>query len=408
VTERDMAELLRERALAHGVPGAVIGLLCDGDVLVARHGVANTQTGVPVTAESRFGVGSLTKSMVATVVARLAVEGQLSLDDPVTAHVPELRGATWAERATLRDLLANRSRLPLRVALEFDFAATEDDDAVLSRFAARVGAEEPTPVEWSYSNAGWSLLGRAIETATGSVWEDAMRSLLLEPAGMRESGFAASDARVAGHEGGAPVDPLAARALGPAGTSMVSTVGDMLRFAAIHLDDPSLALLREPQPSPSIHGWFDGWCLGWAWFEWNGTRAWGWDSVLSGERAALRLLPERRAAVVVMANGETGRPLQRDVFAELMGSLFGIAVPRLRLKAGTVGELARFAGVYAWPDRRVEVEAGETSLRIDDKEAQPVDEQTFLVDPTDPDNPTVTFWDDALYVMLWGVPRVSG
>jgi hypothetical protein len=47
-------------------------------------------------------------------------------------------------------------------------------------------------------------------------------------------------------------------------------------------------------------------------------------------------------------------------------------------------------------------------LRIDDKEARPVDEQTFLLDPTDPDNPTVTFWDDALYVMLWGVPRVSG
>jgi hypothetical protein len=108
-----------------------------------------------------------------------------------------------------------------------------------------------------------------------------------------------------------------------------------------------------------------------------------------------------------MANGETGRSLQRDVFAALMGSLFGIDVPPLRLKAGTVGELARFAGVYAWPDRRVEVEAGETSLRIDDKEARPVDEQTFLVDPADPDNPTVTFWDDALYVMLWGLPRVS-
>ena len=71
----------------------------------------------------------------------------------------------------MRDLLANRSGLPLRVGLEFDFAghAGEDDD-VLSRFAARVAAEEPTDVDWSYTNAGWCLLGRAIETVTGSVW----------------------------------------------------------------------------------------------------------------------------------------------------------------------------------------------------------------------------------------------
>jgi len=405
VTERDLAELLCEHARAHGVPGAVIGVLHDGEALAACHGVANTQTGEPVTPESRFGVGSLTKSMVATAVARLADDGRLSLDDSIAARVPELLGAAWAERATLRDLLANRSGLPLREALEFDFAAGEDDDAVLSRFAERVAAEEPTQVDWSYSNAGWALLGRAIETVTGSVWEDAMRSVLLDPAGMRASGFEASDARVAGHEGGIPVAPLAARALGPAGTTMVSTVGDMLRFAALHLDDAALAPLREPQPSPPIYSWFDGWCLGWASFEWDGARAWGWDSLLGGERAALRLLPDRRAAVVVMANGETGRLLQRDVLAELMASLFDIRIPPLRLQARVAGDLTQFAGVYAWPDRRVEVEAAETSLRIGGREAQPIDEHAFVVDATDPDNPTVTFWDDVLYVMLWGLPR---
>jgi CubicO group peptidase (beta-lactamase class C family) len=272
MTQQDLLDLLHEHAPRHRVPGAALGVLRDGVEAIACYGVADARTGAPVTAESLFGVGSLTKPMVATVVARLAEAGRLSLDDPVATHVPELRGATWAERATVRDLLANRSGLPLRTALEFDFATWEDeDDDVLSRFAARVAAEEPTTVAWSYTNAGWCLLGRAIETVTGRVWEEAMRADLLAPAGMRQTAFATesdSGARVSGHEltaeGAVPVEPSVARALGPAGTSVASTVGDMLRFAALHIEDPALETLRRPQPAPRIHGWLDGWTLGWA------------------------------------------------------------------------------------------------------------------------------------------------
>jgi CubicO group peptidase (beta-lactamase class C family) len=428
VIEQDLADLLHEHASAHGVPGAAIGVLRDGVKTFAWYGVANTRTGAPVTAESRFAVGSLTKSMVATVVARLAAAARLSLDDPVLAHVPELRAATWAERATLRDLLANRSGLPLRLGLEFDFAAREEeDDDVLSRFAARVASEEPTSVDWSYTNAGWCLLGRAIETVSGSVWEEAMRAELFAPTEMRETTFATetdSRARVSGHEltadGAVPVEPLVARSFGPAGASVVSTVADLLRFAALHLDDPALARLRRPEATPRIHGWLDGWCLGWGWFDWEGGRVWGWDSVLSGERGVLRLVPEQHAAVVLMTNSDTGRALYRSLFADLMQSLFEITVPPLRLdpEPGAAGDLSRFAGVYAWPDRRVEVTTAQTCLRIKSQDAEsealPLDERTFVVDPLHPDEPTVTFgaFDAAgrprvLYVMLWGLPRLD-
>ncbi len=114
MNEDDLAALLREHASRHSVPGAALGILRDGVVTTAYHGIADVTTGDPVTPETRFSVGSLTKSMVATVVAYLAEAGRLSLDDPVVAHVPELRAEGWAERATLRDLLANRSGLPLR------------------------------------------------------------------------------------------------------------------------------------------------------------------------------------------------------------------------------------------------------------------------------------------------------
>jgi CubicO group peptidase (beta-lactamase class C family) len=390
----DLAALLDRHAAEHAVPAAALGILQDGAVRTAFHGAADGST--------RFGVGSLTKSLVATAFARLAAAGRLSLDDPLLAHVPELRGSRWAERATLRDLLANRSGLPLLQELEFAF-----DDRPLARLLAGLPAATERSPLWSYTNVGWCVLGRALEHATGAGWEEAVRGLVLEPAGMRATGAAADP-------------PLDAPGWGPAGTTLVSTVDDLLRFAALQLDDPALAVLRELHADVALHGWLDGWCLGLARFDWDGTAAWGWDGLLTGARAVLRLVPARRTALVLLATGEHGRALYRSLFAELVPPLLGARFPPLRLapSAGAARDLARFAGVYAWPDRRVEVAADGGRLLLEEDgvtvEAVPLDERTFLVDAADPDTPTVTFgaFDElgrpgVLYLMLWGLPRTG-
>ena len=142
-----LADLLREHATAAGVPGAVIGVLHQGRHEVACHGVADVRTGAAVTASTPFAVGSLTKSMVATVVAGLAAEGRVGLDEPVSAYVREVRTLSWARNSTVRSLLANRSGLPLSVATEFDFEGRpEDDAAALGRLVADLGLEAP-PVD---------------------------------------------------------------------------------------------------------------------------------------------------------------------------------------------------------------------------------------------------------------------
>jgi CubicO group peptidase (beta-lactamase class C family) len=427
VNEGDLMALLREHALRHSVPGAAIGILRDGALVTAYYGVADVRAGGPVTPESRFSVGSLTKSMVATVIARLAEADRLSLEDPVAAHLPELHRNRWAERATLRDLLANRSGLAMRAGLEFDFAGRDDeDDGALSRLVADAASDVPAATGWSYTNVGWCLLGRVIETVTDSAWEDAMRYHLAS-AGMHETTFgltARTGQRVSGHqvtaEGAEPVEPLVARAYGPAGATAVSTVTDLLRFAAIHLEDPALAGMRAVHAEVPIYGWLDSWCLGWARFDWEGGPVWGWDSVINGERSVLRMVPAHQAAVVLMTNGSTGREMYRSLFADLMESMFGISVSPLCLDTSpdAAQDLTRFAGIYAWPDRRVEVTASGSCLLItgehDSIEAVPLDERSFVVDAADPDSPTVTFgaYDEAgrpqvLYDMLWGLPRLA-
>ena len=409
-------------------------MLRDGVVTIACHGVGDLVTGEPVTGHSRFSLGSLTKSFVATAVARLVRDGRLSLDDPAASYVPELLGSAWAETTTLRDLLANRSGLPLTRALEFDIAERVDrGNGALARLSADVAglAPSPGPSSWSYTNVGWCLLGRALETATGAPWEIAM-TRLLDPAGLSDTTFgveAARGPRVTGYDatpavvsaGPTAVAPMVSRSYGPAGASAVSSASDLLRFAQWHLDDPSLAVLREAHAEVAIHGWLDAWCLGWARFDWPGGPVWGWDSLVPGERAVLRLLPEHRAAVVLMTNSAAGRAAYRSLFSELMPLLFGVEVAPLRLDAfpAAAGDLSRFAGVYAWPDQRVEVTAVEAwlvlSTETGTRELRPVDDHTFVVDADDPDNPTVTFGcfdgtgrPQVLYDMLWGLPRREG
>ena len=422
----DLTDLLREHGSIHSVPGAAIGVLHAGALTTAYYGVEDVTTGKAVTPETRFSLGSLTKPMVATVVARLAQEGLLSLDDLIAARVPELRRIDWAERATLRDLLANRSGLPLRNDLEFGFAGRKDQE--VARLARDLAAAVPGSHIWSYTNVGWCLLGRAIETATGAPWEDSMRRYLFDSADMRETTFATDGvpkSRASGHEltaeGLVPVEPLIARAYAPAGATVTSTLKDVLRFAAVHLDDSSLASLRVAHGEISIYGWFDAWCLGWARFDWEGSPVWGWDGLVNGERSVLRIVPERHAAIALMTNSGGGRAMYRSLFPDLMQSLLTISVPPLRLdpSPGAADNLSRFAGAYAWPDRRIDVTDTATALIIRSEqgrtEALPLDERTFLVDPSDPDNPTVTFgaFDAAgrphvLYVMLWGLPRLNG
>jgi CubicO group peptidase (beta-lactamase class C family) len=422
-----LADLLGRHAARHGVPGAALGVLRAGEHETACYGVADIRTQRPVAARTPFSLGSLTKPLVATLLVRLAEAGELSLDDTLAARVPEASGIAWAQQVTLRDLMGNRSGVPLTLDLEFGFAArTDEDDEALARFAAEIAAHDPSPRVWTYTNAGWCLLGRAVEAVSGTTFEEAARQHL-SIARVRGIAFETEGpvaGRVSGHDvsddGPVPVPPLVNRAYAAAGTSAAGGVEAMLDFARWHLTDPSLAVLRETTEPRAIPGWFDAWCLGWARFDWSSGPVWGWDGMINGERTLLRLLPDRQSAVVLLANASTGRALARTLLPELIEATFDIQLPAWRSEPSTniPGDLTPYAGTYAWPDRRIEVTVTEDGLRIAEDQTvaigRALDARTFVLEPSDPDRPTITFGEfgtdgraGVLYDCVWGLPRVE-
>ena len=407
-----------------------MGLLRDGDHDLAAHGVADVRTGVATTTATPFAVGSLTKSMVATVIAGLAAEGRVSLEDPPAMHVPEVADRDWARRASVRTMMANRSDIPLRTAWEFGFEGRPEDDAdALRRLVADLGPSQATSGAaggpWSYSNAGWCVLGRVVETVTGLAWEEAMRSRL---GGLRDTSYGVTRAAgcAAGHEdsaaGPVPVMTVPSRAYAPAGTTTVSTAADLLRLAGWHLEEPGLAvtargtrggahqrLARRVVPGMGALRLGAGARMGLG-------RADRWSAVVpppaarapGGRRPAHQQQPRTPPVSDAGPPPHEGRVRDR-----------GTATRTCEPTPGAAGDLARFAGRYAWPDHDVVVRATDSALLITDgertAEALPVDDRSFLVDPADPDNPTMTFgaFDAAghpgvLYDMLWGLPRIAG
>ena len=408
----DVGGLLDAHRESAGVVGASLGVLRDGSIEAFESGTADGAR--PVTPDTRFQIASITKPMVAAVLAMLAEERRLSFDDPVAKHVPEL--AAWPDDVTLRRLMAGTAGITLTEHREFVFRADGED--ALALVAAGQAGEPRTDVRWTYSNTAWNLLGRAIETASGMEWESAMRAHLFEPLGLHATTFRTFDAAthaqhfllINGER--ATADPWSNRALGPSGGSVWSTASDVARFASMLLDD-RFAPLRDVHADVFVPHFADRWCLGLARFDWDGGPVWGWDGIGVGHRAVMRMVPSSSGALVLLTNTNTGRVMYRSLFEDLMPALFGVTVPPIPLDPGPPVDPARYAGTYAWRDRSMTVgddliltrESGTARLT-------PIDEHTFSIEGAPAEAPTLTFDLDengrarALFFLVWAYPRV--
>jgi CubicO group peptidase (beta-lactamase class C family) len=257
----DLVPELADLCRAHEIVGAVVGVSIGGERSVAVHGVTDVGTAAAVEPTTAFQAGSVTKAMTATAVAMLVADGSVGLDEPVISYVPEFRvHDEHATRAiTVRHLLTHTSGFDGDVWPDHG-----DDDGALGRLIAGVAdlpQLSPSGRAFSYSNVGYSVLGRVVERVVDAPFEHAPRTMVDEPASARlecdvrrldPGSFAVG--HVHGPDGWVPIDGLQGPAcLTPAGSRTWARVDDLLAFGELHLGRRSsacqdtLVSMREPR-----------------------------------------------------------------------------------------------------------------------------------------------------------------
>jgi len=240
--ERRVVATVEQQLRAKYLPGVVVGVQRSGrEPFVVSLGVADLEKRTPRQVADHVRIGSVTKAFVTTLVLRLAQDGRLSLDDPISRYVA---GVPNGDAITLRRLGTMTSGLADFFANEqFTFEYLSGDTftpphmlelgfALPPRFAPGTG--------WSYSNTNTVLLGLVVERVEGAPLADVLERRILGPLGMRESSLPSS-ARLPRPFPKGYTRQTANRRLGdatfntPTATwaagGMVSTVGDLLRAA---------------------------------------------------------------------------------------------------------------------------------------------------------------------------------
>jgi dipeptidyl aminopeptidase/acylaminoacyl peptidase len=380
---------LGELAERFRVPGAALGIVRGDELVELAYGVTNVDTGVDVTPDTLFQIGSITKVFTATAVMRLVDAGRLDLDKPVVSYLPELRLADpeVTGQVTMRHLLTHTS------GVDGDFFHdTGRGDECLARYVAalpEVPQNHPVGATFSYCNTGYSIAGRVIEVLTEQVWDEAMREQLFAPLGLRHTVTLPEEAvlhRVAvGHVHEADEPPRRTevwaipRSAGPAGI-LNSTVGDVLAFARLHLAggvkadgarllsaQSAAAMQAEQARLPSRHLLVGSWGLGWWRDDWDGTQVVGHDGGVIGQSAYLRVLPEHDLAVVLLTNGGFTRDLYETLLREIVRELTGVEMRRPLTPPAEppAVDFGRYEGRYERTGARYDVErGGQGGLRL--------------------------------------------
>ena len=237
----DVDAKLTRLAAADKFSGAVL-IAKDGlPVFQKAYGLADREHKIPNHLETRFRLGSMNKMFTSVAVAQLVEAGKLKYTDKLAAVLPDYPNREVAQKITIHQLLTHTSGLGDIFGPEFDQRKNELREVrdYLSLFADKPLRFEPG-AGWSYSNAGFIVLGLVVEKLSGQSYYDYVQQHIYDRAGMKLSGSFPKTDKIAnlavGYMKQGPSAQLVSnfetlpwRGMSAGGGD--STVGDLLRFA---------------------------------------------------------------------------------------------------------------------------------------------------------------------------------
>jgi CubicO group peptidase (beta-lactamase class C family) len=165
--------------------GAILIARNDQVLLNKAYGMADQKNGIPNRTDTKFNLGSMNKMFTSVAIAQLAQAGKLSYDDTLAHVLPDYPNQTAARKITIMELLTHTAGLGDFFKPEF---FEQPDDYVSLRDYLPLFARERLLFEpgagWSYSNAGYIVLGLVIEKVSGENYFDYVRNHVFQPAGM--------------------------------------------------------------------------------------------------------------------------------------------------------------------------------------------------------------------------------
>jgi len=331
---RDQIDMFVEsQRQASGIPGIALAIVNENGSVHVR-GFGHDGHGSPISADTPFPIGSLTKSFTALLVRQAIDAGQLDADAPVQRYLPWFRvaDAEASARITLRHLLNQTSGFShadgVAPLVQSSSAGIEE----LARALAKVSLNRPVGERFEYSNLNWVLLGAVLEAVTGRSWQAQLQAQVFQPLQMTHS--------YTGHDAGRQSDMTAVHRLwfgrpvahrvgllpgfAPAG-SLVSSAGDMSRYLTMLLAEgagpagrvvsqhgvaqllaPAAPLRRFKLGATDFEFRYgEGWLVGP--FGAGADARWHQGALASFE-AWMVLLPDTQQAVVLLINAKSDLP----------------------------------------------------------------------------------------------------
>ncbi|MCT9933049.1 beta-lactamase family protein [Planotetraspora sp. A-T 1434] len=328
VLEGTARALLRRLAIEQAdarVPSLVAALVRGGEI--SWFGARGRVGAKPPEETTQYRIGSLTKTMVATMVMRLRDEGQLDLLDPLDKHVP----GTPVGDVTIAQILSHTGGLTAESPGDWwERTPGVSVPALLAALGPESARHRPGR-RYHYSNVGFALLGELVARKRTAPWEEAVREEILQPLGMRDT----TPRPRAPHATGYAVHPWADvllpependhGAMAPAG-QLWSTAADLARWAAFVagetrgvLRPETVAEMREPAIVEDGDAWTRGYGLGLQLVRHTGPggarRLAGHGGSMPGFLSTFWADPADGVAVLWLANATSGirGPLDTDL-----------------------------------------------------------------------------------------------
>ncbi|MES2571890.1 MAG: serine hydrolase domain-containing protein [Verrucomicrobiota bacterium] len=324
-----LSQMLENIRAKHHFPALAASVVVDGKRVVTN-AVGFRKKGGPekISVNDKFHLGSVTKSMTATVAAMLVEQGKISWMTTIGEAFPELKSEIHPGYldVTLEQLLSHRGGAPgdappdlWRKAWAAHGSAAEQRLDFIKGILAR--KPEAPGTKFIYSNQGYTIAGVMLEKATGKPWEDLLRTMLFEPLGMTTAGFGAPASvdqvdQPWGHTK-APLSEIKAvppgpradnpLAISPAGAVHCS-IGDLANYAAFHMaGERGKSELLSAEYFKKLHTAVsdnNDYALGWVVLErgWANGRALMHNGSNTMFYIVVWMAPEKNSAVIVASN----------------------------------------------------------------------------------------------------------